>query len=60
MNEKLCNSVSAEFRELSDPRVEGRCEHKLLDKVIIAVCAVITGGTVGWKSRRLGNSKKKN
>jgi len=43
MDEKPYSSLTATFSELSDPRVEGRCKHKLLDIVIIAVCAVITG-----------------
>ena len=29
--------------DLPDPRVVGRCDHKLIDIVLIAVCAVICG-----------------
>ena len=43
MEEKRCNSIRGAFSELSDPRVEGGGEHKLLDIVVIAVCGVITG-----------------
>jgi predicted transposase YbfD/YdcC len=28
---------------MPDPRVVGRCDHKLLDIIIIAVCAVLSG-----------------
>jgi predicted transposase YbfD/YdcC len=31
------------FADLSDPRVEDRCDHKLIDILFIAVCAVICG-----------------
>jgi predicted transposase YbfD/YdcC len=43
MSEKPSSSIVEAFEDLSDPRVEGRCEHKLLDIVTLAVCAVITG-----------------
>lgn len=43
MSEALLPSIEDCFREIADPRVQGRCGHKLLDIIIIAVCAVITG-----------------
>ena len=47
------------FAELEDPRVAGRCDHKLLDIVAIAVCAVICGVTE-WKHIELfGRAKLK-
>ena len=58
MNEKPCKSMSAAFSELSDPRVEGRCEHKLLDIVIIAVCAVITGAESWVEVETFGKLKE--
>jgi predicted transposase YbfD/YdcC len=36
-------SLIISFQELPDPRVEGRCDHKLIDIIVIAVCAVIAG-----------------
>jgi len=36
-------SLIVSFQELPDPRVEGRCDHKLIDIIVIAVCAVIAG-----------------
>jgi predicted transposase YbfD/YdcC len=39
----IASSLEACFGNLADPRVVGRCDHKLLDIIIIAVCAVITG-----------------
>lgn len=36
-------SLIAQFENLPDPRVVGRCDHKLTDIVVLAVCAVISG-----------------
>lgn len=36
-------SLIVSFQDLPDPRVEGRCDHKLIDIIVIAVCAVIAG-----------------
>jgi hypothetical protein len=35
-------SIEACFGGLYDGRVQGRCEHKLIDIIIIAVCGLIT------------------
>src|SRR5439155_3955545 len=32
---------------LHDPRVEGRCDHKLIDMVVLTICGVICGAD-GW------------
>ena len=43
----MCNedpiSLIVSFQDLPDPRVEGRCDHNLIDIIVIAVCAVISG-----------------
>lgn len=36
-----------QFRELEDPRVEGRTDHDLLDILVLALCAVMSGAE-GW------------
>lgn len=36
-------SLIISFQDLLDPRVEGRCDHKLIDIIVITVCAVIAG-----------------
>jgi hypothetical protein len=41
--QSIGNSIEACFGNLYDPRVQGRCNHKLLNIIIIAVCGVITG-----------------
>ena len=42
------NSLEAYFGDLPDPRVVGRCEYKLTEIIIIAVCAVLSGAE-GWE-----------
>ena len=43
MNNDLPLSLERCFSDLPDPRVEGRCDHKLMDIRIIAVCAALCG-----------------
>ena len=38
-------SLIEHFQDLPDPRVQGRCDHDLIDVLIIAVCALLCGGT---------------
>ncbi len=35
--------LKACFRDLEDPRVVGRCDHRLLDIIAIAILAVLCG-----------------
>jgi len=43
MSEPPWTSLEDCFGDMPDPRVVGRCDHKLLDIIIIAVCAVLSG-----------------
>lgn len=43
-----CGSIQEFFRELTDPRVNRRRVHLLIDIIVIALCAVI-GGAEKWK-----------
>lgn len=43
MSEDFLTSLEECFRDLPDPRVQGRCDHKLIEMIIVAVCAVICG-----------------
>ncbi len=46
------------FGDLPDPRVIGRCEYKLVEIIIIAICAVLSGAE-GWEDlEELGQSKE--
>ncbi|MDM8556641.1 transposase family protein [Desulfococcaceae bacterium HSG7] len=37
-------AIRPDFATLTDPRQKGKIAHMLLDIVIIAICAVISGG----------------
>jgi len=37
----LIDKLIAQFSELEDPRCEGKVEHRLIDILVIAICAVI-------------------
>ena len=41
-------SLEDYFGDLPDPRVVGRCEYKLVEIIIIAICAVLSGAE-GWE-----------
>ncbi len=51
------NNLETYFGDLPDPRVIGRCEHKLVEIIIIAICAVLSGAE-GWEDiEEFGQSK---
>jgi len=51
-------SLIASFQDLPDPRVEGRCDHKLIDIIVIAVCAVISGAESWVDVADFGEAKR--
>lgn len=55
MNEQPFASLEACFGDLPDPRVQGHCDHALVDIILLAVCAEQKAGA-RWKS--LGKPKK--
>jgi predicted transposase YbfD/YdcC len=58
MSDELNNRLTEAFEELSDPRVEGRCEHKLVEIVLMAVCAMITGAESWVEVETFGKLKE--
>ena len=42
--------LSSCFAEIDDPRVRNRCDHKLIDILCVARCAVLSGPTNGQRS----------
>lgn len=57
MREKGVESIEGHYGGLSDPRIQGRVEHRLMDSIIIAICAVI-GGANSWSEiETYGNAK---
>jgi predicted transposase YbfD/YdcC len=53
----MANGVIVHFSILPDPRVQKRSKHKLVDILVIAICAVISGAQ-GWEDiEEYGNAK---
>src|SRR2546430_17585816 len=46
------------FEDMPDPRVQGRCDHKLIDMIMIAVCGVICGAESWMGVETLGKAKQ--
>jgi hypothetical protein len=57
MREKGLESIITQFAELADPRVQGRVEHRLINIIIIAICAVICGANSWSEIERYGIAK---
>lgn len=58
MSETEPRSLQDCFKDLPDPRMEGKCDHKLIDMVVITVCAVLCGAE-GWTGvETFGKSKE--
>src|SRR5512135_1801171 len=51
-------SLSHQFAALSDPRIERRRQHELLDIVGITLCAVISGAESWPAVERYGHAKR--
>jgi len=46
------------FGDMPDPRVEGRCDHLLIDIIVIAICGVMAGAE-GWEEiEEFGQTKE--
>ena len=60
MSDKLSTAANIEtcFADLHDPRVQGRCDHKLIDIIIIAICAVVCGAGDWVALETFSKSKK--
>ena len=57
MPKKPLEAIEEYFSKVSDPRVDRTKEHKLIDIIAIAICAVICGAE-GWTDiENFGNSK---
>ena len=60
MSEKPITSIASHFSQLPDPRRdESRIRHKLLDMVVIAICAVICGADSWVAVESFGHAKSK-
>lgn len=57
MNEQPLTSLEECFGDMPDPRVEGRCDHLLVEILLIAVCAVLCGAESWSEVEEFGNVK---
>lgn len=58
MTNTLPTSLKECFSDLPDPRVEGRCDHKLLDIILIAICGVLCGADSWVGIETVGKAKE--
>jgi predicted transposase YbfD/YdcC len=58
MSNTLHSSLEDCFGDLPDPRVEGRCDHRLLDILIIAICGVLCGADSWVGIETVGRAKE--
>jgi len=57
MPKKPLEAIEQHFSKVTDPRVDRTKGHKLMDMIVIAICAVICGAE-GWTDiENFGNSK---
>jgi hypothetical protein len=59
MSTELATSLENCFDDLADPRVSGRCDHKLLDIIIIPVCGVLCGADSWVGIETVGKAKER-
>jgi predicted transposase YbfD/YdcC len=57
MNEEAFASLEECFGDMPDPRVEGRCDHVLVEILLIAVCAVVCGAESWSEVEEFGKTK---
>lgn len=58
MSNILAASITGHFSDLEDMRVEGRTAHRLIDIILIAICAVICGADSWTEIEVFGEAKE--
>ena len=56
--ELIDHNFIAFFESVNDPRVEGRCVHKLIDIIIISMCGILSGVESWVEMEDFGNVRK--
>jgi predicted transposase YbfD/YdcC len=59
METQITAAIAEHFRDVSDPRIERTKLHKLLDIMVIAICAVIAGADNWEDVETFGNARHK-
>ena len=57
MNKKQRPTIFEHFSSLTDPRIDRKKQHQLLDIVVIAICGVICGANDWVAIEAFGNAK---
>ncbi len=52
-------TIEDHFSDMEDPRVEWSIQHKLIDIITIAICAVICGADTQRRYRNLWTSQRR-
>ena len=58
MKEQPFASLEECFGDMPDPRVTGRCDHCLIEILLVAVCAVVCGAESWSEVEEFGNAKE--
>jgi len=59
MEKRAVPSLAEYFADVADPRVEGRCEHLLLEVISMALWAILTGAESWVEIETFGKLKEK-
>jgi hypothetical protein len=55
---RLFQSLEDCFGDIPDPRVVGRCDHLLVDIIMVAICGVLCGAESWSEVEEFGKSKE--
>ena len=58
MSETPFASLEDHFGDMPEPRVEGRCEHRLVEIIILAICGVLCGANSWSEIEQYGRAKE--
>ena len=57
MPDPKASTIKEHFSNISDPRIEGKTDHKLIDIITITICAVFCGANHWTEIEEYGRSK---
>jgi len=58
MGDQARTSLEDYFGDMPDPRVTGRCDHKLIDIIMVAICAVLSGAETWGEVELFGEERE--